>query len=60
MIPQLKASKIEIEVKDNTHDIKIYIHSKFETLILEIDLKVHNKSVYNEIVKKLVRKVGKM
>lgn len=56
----LKAPKIEIEAKNNAVDIETYVRGKVETLILEGDLKLQNRSLHDEIVQELVGKADGM
>lgn len=60
MFHQLKAPKIEIEAKNNTADIEIYVHGKVETLISEGDLKLQNRTLHDKIVQELIGKADGM
>lgn len=60
MFHQLKAPKIEIEAKNYSVDIEIYVHGKAETLISGGDLKLQNRSFQNKIVQELIEKADGM
>lgn len=60
MFHQLKASKIEIEAKNNAADIEIYVRGKVETLISQGELKLQDRSLHDKIVQELIGKANGM
>ena len=60
MFLQLKAPKIEIEAKNNSVDIEIYVRGQVETVISQGELKLQNRSLHDKIVQELVGKADGM
>lgn len=57
---QLKAPTIELEAKDSSEDINIYVRGRVESLISEEELVVEDLSLQDKVIQELISKADGM